>query len=136
MKTNSKDDGTHNLVMFPSSKNFRIDLQALPSGPDPLDELINEYSHLRDDQIPKHLDDRFEIELEENFHLQFEDELDGDSYHSLEAFMNRNQRGESLTPDDKLVRLINERLQAIKDAKERIKFYLDEIEMFLPSRKK
>lgn len=125
MNTNSRDDDTHNLVMFPSSKNFRPDLSAMEIGPDPLHELIHEYSHLSDHDIPAHLDERFELE-----------ELDGDSFDSLDAFMNRHQRGESLSPDDKLINLINERLQAIKDAKERIKFYLDEIDMFLPSRRK
>ena len=136
MNTSSRDDENQNLVMFPSSKNFKIDHSGLETGHDPLYDLLNEYSHIRDEDIPSHQDDRFEIELEENFHSTFEDELDGDSYHSLEAFMNRNQRTESLGPDDKLIKLINDRLEAIKEAKERIKFYLDEIEMFLPSRRK
>lgn len=136
MKTNPNDEGNHNLVMFPSSKNFKIDLSAIEAGPDPLHELLHEYDHISEQELPSHLDDRFDIELEENFHIEFEDELDGDTFHSLEAFMNRQHRGESLTPDDKLVKLINDRLQAIIDAKERIKFYLDEIEMFLPSRRR
>lgn len=136
MKTNSRDDENFNLVMFPSSKNYKVDLSGVDMGNDPLHDLIHEYSHLQDEDLPNHLDERFEMKLEENFHLEFEDELDGDSFHSLEAFMNRHQRGESLSPDDKLVKLINDRLQAIKDAKERIKFYLEEIEMFLPSRRK
>lgn len=60
---------------------------------------------------------------------------DGTSFGSLEAFMNRHQSSEYLTPDDKLVHLINEKLELISDAKKRIKFYLDEIEMFLPRRR-
>lgn len=136
MKTNSRDDEGHNLVMFPSSKNFKIDLTCVEAGPDPLHELINEYSHITDLEIPSHLDDRFEIGLEEDFDGELKDDLEGDAFDSLEAFMNRHQRGEVLSPDDKLVKMINERIQAIKDAKERIKFYLDEIDMFLPSRRK
>lgn len=126
MKTNSYEDEIQNLVMFPSSKNFKIDLSAVESGNDPVDALLNEFSHISEDQFP----------LEENFELNFEDELDGDTFHSLEAFMNRHQRGESLSPDDRLINMINDRLLAIKEAKERIKFYLDEIDIFLPSRKK
>lgn len=128
MKTNSHNDEFQNLVMFPSSKNFKIDLSTAELGADPLNDLITEYSSMSDLEIPSHLDDRFEIE--------FEDELDGDTFHSLEAFMNRGERNVAQTPDDKLVALINARIEAIKDAKERIKFYLDEIEMFLPSRRK
>lgn len=129
MKTNSHDElENHNLVMFPASKNFKINLAAMEVGPDPLHDLLTEYSHLRDEDLPSHLDDRYESELE--------DELDGDVFHSLEAFMTRNLRGESQSPDDKLIKMINDRIQAIKDAKERIKYYLGEIEMFLPSRRK
>jgi hypothetical protein len=129
MKTNSHDElENHNLVMFPASKNFKIDLSAMEVGHDPLHDLLNEYAHLKDEDLPNHLDDRFE--------LDFEDELDGDAFHSLEAFMTRNLRGENQSPDDKLIKMINDRIQAIKDAKERIKFYLEEIEMFLPSRRK
>jgi len=134
MKSNSLDElQNHNLVMFPSSKNFKIDLVGIDTGPDPLHELLNEYSNLKDeDGVVNHLDDEFEVQFKNNF----EDELEVDTYHSLEAFMTRNLRGETQDPDDKLVKLINDRISAIKDAKERIKFYLDEIEMFLPSRKK
>lgn len=128
MKTNSHDElENHNLVMFPASKNFKIDLSAMEVGHDPLDDLLTEYSHLKDEDLPNHLDDRFDLE---------EGDLDGDAFHSLEAFMSRNLRGESQSPDDKLIKMINDRIQAIKDAKERIKFYLNEIEMFLPSRRK
>ena len=129
MKANSKDGLlNHNLVMFPSSKNFKIDLSGADLGPDPLQDLLNEYSDLVDEDLPNHLDERFELSLE--------NELDGDSFHSLEAFMACNLRGEKLSPDDRLIKVINDRIQAIKDAKERIKFYMEEIEMFLPARKK
>lgn len=129
MKSNSgSEQENHNLVMFPSSKNFKIDLSALEAGSDPLHELLNEYSHLSDEDLPNYLDERFEVD-------QDDDDAE-DAFHSLEAFMSRNLRSETLSPDDKLVKMINDRLLDIKEAKERIKFYLDEIEMFLPSRKK
>ncbi|MGZ3790083.1 MAG: hypothetical protein ACXVLQ_16215 [Bacteriovorax sp.] len=132
MKKNAHEESeSHNLVMFPASKNFRIDLEKHDVGRDPLHDLLHEYSHILEEDIPSHLDERFEVEL-----LQEELELEGDAFDSLEAFMNRHQRGEVLTPDDRLIKLINERLSAIKEAKERIKFYLDEIEMFLPSKRK
>ncbi len=124
MKTTSLTTETDNLVLFPTAKNFAVEADLK----DPMVDLLNEYSHMTDADIPDHLDDRFENNFEDNL----EDET---AFGSLEAFMNRNQSQETLTPDDKLVKLINERIEAIADAKARIKFYLDEIEMFLPRRR-
>ncbi|AUN98234.1 hypothetical protein DOM21_10040 [Bacteriovorax stolpii] len=120
MKTTTLTTETDNLVLFPSAKNFPLEENLQ----DPMLDLLNEYSHMTDADIPNHLDDRFENELE-----------DETSFGSLEAFMNRHQSNDTLTPDDKLVKLINERMEAIAEAKQRIKFYLDEIEMFLPRRR-
>ncbi|MBC7714217.1 MAG: hypothetical protein H7177_12810 [Rhizobacter sp.] len=121
MKTTSLTTETDNLVMFPSAKNFAVEADLS----DPMADLLNEYSNMTDADIPGHLDDRFE-----------ENDLEDESaFGSLEAFMNRNQTAEILTPDDKLVKLINEKMEAIAEAKQRIKFYLDEIEMFLPRRR-
>lgn len=120
MKTTPIDTEIDNLVMFPSSKNFR---RAEDDLTDPMMDLLNEYSHMTDADLPEHLDERFEESFDE-----------GMAFGSLEAFMARNQIQESLTPDDKLINLINERIESIKDAKQRIKFYLDEIEMFMPRR--
>ena len=106
--------------MFPSAKNFVLEADLK----DPMIDLLNEYSHMSDSDIPDHLDDRFEDTLE-----------DDTAFGSLEAFMNRNNAQETISSDDKLVKLINERLNDIADAKARIKFYLDEIEMFLPRRR-
>lgn len=124
MKTTSQNiNETDNLVLFPSAKNFHKEEDLK----DPMMDLLNEYSHMTDADIPNHLDDRFE---------SLENELEDDTiFGSLEAFMARNQNQEGLTPDDKLVKLINERMQAIAEAKARIKFYLDEIDMFLPRRR-
>jgi hypothetical protein len=126
MKTISQDEVmTQNLVMFPSAKNFKVDLERIDHRHDPLQDLLYEYSHVLETDIPTYLDERFEEQAGED-----------DAFDSLEAFMNRHQRGEVLTPDDKLIKIINERLDAIKEAKERIKFYLEEIEMFLPAKRK
>lgn len=122
MKTTSLNTETDNLVLFPSAKNFTVETET--DLKDPMLDLLNEYSHVTDLDIPDHLDDRFEDSLE-----------DTTVFGSLEAFMNRNQTQETLTPDDKLVKLINERMEAIAEAKARIKFYLDEIDMFLPRRR-
>jgi hypothetical protein len=40
-----------------------------------------------------------------------------------------------MTPDDHLVQKINQQLAAISVLKDRIKFYMDEIEMFLPRKR-
>lgn len=125
MKTTSPSLETDNLVLFPSAKNFAADLDLK----DPMIDLLNEYSHMSDSDIPAHLDDRFE---EDSLESDLEDTT---AFGSLEAFMNRNQNNDNLTPDDRLVKLINDRMQAIADAKARIKFYLEEIEMFLPRRR-
>ncbi len=125
MKTLSPSVETDNLVLFPSAKNF----SASEDLTDPMLDLLNEYSHMNDSDIPAHLDDRFEED-------SLEDDLeDTSAFGSLEAFMMRNQNNDNLTPDDRLVNLINDRMQAIADAKARIKFYLEEIEMFLPRRR-
>jgi hypothetical protein len=123
MKENSSSENNHNLVMFPSSKNFKLNqIEASVIDQDPLNVLIHEFSDIQEDQIPNYLDERFEVE-----------EV---SYPSLEAFMNRHQAKEAGDAENPLLKLINERLEAIKEAKERTKFYLDEIDMFFPNRKK
>jgi hypothetical protein len=117
MKTTSPTTETNNLVMFPSAKNFAIEENLQ----DPMLDILNEYSDMTDADIPGHLDDRFEETAP--------------VYDSLEAYMGRHKEEDNLTSDDKLVKLINERIEGIAEAKARIKFYLDEIEMFLPRRR-
>lgn len=125
MKTSSPNIETNNLVLFPSSKNYSQDLDL----DDPMFDLLNEYAHVSDADIPAYLDDEEQRRLEES---ELEDET---VFESLEAFMARNQHTEVLNPDEKLIQLINDRMQAIHEAKSRIKFYLEEIEMFLPRRR-
>ena len=124
MKLSSRNEENNNLVMFPASKNYKIDISDMDLGADPLNDLINEFSHVKEEDLPDFFDPRFEDELDNN-----------DSFDSLETFMARSQTREFLTPDDILVNHINGRLAAINDLKARIKFYLDELEMFLPARR-
>lgn len=132
---NGNDSDKQNLVLFPASKNFpRVSkVGPIESGNDPMSELLHEYSHLRDEDIPSYLDDRFELDQLKEEGLDFLEE--GDSYDSLEAFMNRHQKRDVIHPDTLLIQKINERIEAILEARARIKFYLDEIEMFLPSKR-
>ncbi len=132
MKSNSHNGfSDENLVYFPSSKNFKIDYASYQGHfdlNDPLEELIYEFSHINEENLPDYNDERFEDSFDANDSL--------DVFYSLDAFMNRHQIGERQHPDDKLIEMINERIDAIREAKERIKFYLDEIDMFTPNRKK
>lgn len=124
MKTSNPIHETDNLVLFPSAKNYKQDLDL----EDPMMDLLNEYADMSDEDIPSHLDDKFFEALEE--------EKEEMSFESLEAFMGRHQQpAVTLTHDDRLVMLIKERMNDIAEAKARIKFYLDEIEMFLPRRR-
>lgn len=136
MKMPSLNDENDNLVLFPSAKNFKAEEELS----DPMIDLLNEYSHMLDRDIPEHLDERFEDFYQES-HQEFHEESHEEEvivYGSLEAFMARNQNQDQcgLTSDNKFVKSINERIRAIAELKERIKFYLDEIEMFLPSRRR
>ena len=127
MKTSNPMIETDNLVLFPSSKNFAENVAKDLDIEDPMMDLLNEYADISDEDIPSHLDDKFFEALEE--------EKEEMSFESLEAFMGRHQKPATLTHDDRLVMLIKERMNDIAEAKARIKFYLDEIEMFLPRRR-
>ncbi len=116
MKANNlHEEEVKNLVMFPSAKNFPM--REMLS--DPLSDILNEYKPY----YPDYNDERFEVD----------DSDDSDEHFpSLEAFMNRHKRDEGLSPDDRLVKKINSHLETIQTLKDRIKFYMEEIEMFLP----
>lgn len=121
MNSNTTNTEDNNLVMFPSAKNFlKVD-----TAHDLVDGLLNEFSHLTDDDIPSYLDDRFddlEIDIEEQ------------TFESLEAFMNRNKALMAKEDREDHLDAIESTLAEIAETKNRIKFYLDEIEMFLPRR--
>lgn len=57
-------------------------------------------------------------------------------YGSLEEYMNRNKKAvQAKTNDDIFIENIEKQTKSIARAHEKIKFYLEEIEMFLPRRK-
>lgn len=119
MNTPSLTTETDNLVLFPSSKNFPVEkLEEIEQG-DPMFDILNEFS-----------DATLESEV-----FGLEALVEETTYGSLEEFMNRQKGEGSLTADDKLVLLIDERIEQIDEARARIKFYLDELEMFLPRRR-
>lgn len=119
MNTTSLTTETDNLVLFPSSKNFPVEkLEEIEQG-DPMFDILNEFS-----------DATLESEV-----FGLEALVEETTYGSLEEFMNRQKGEGSLTADDKLVLLIDERIEQIDEARARIKFYLDELEMFLPRRR-
>lgn len=119
MNTPSLTTETDNLVLFPSSKNFPLEkLEEIDQG-DPMFDILNEFS-----------DATLEGEV-----FGLEALVEETTYGSLEEFMNRQKGEGSLTADDKLVLLIDERIEQIDEARARIKFYLDELEMFLPRRR-
>ncbi len=121
--TGNQNTTINNLVMFPSAKNFP------PVGP--MSEVGIDF------YMEGHKLD-LENELDQDFG-QFSESL---RYSSFEEFMNRNGqvennvlKGADKKRDDALKMLVNEQIKAINEAKAQIKFYLDEIEMFLPRRR-
>ncbi len=108
MSTQMRTEESNLLVMFPASKNFAV-------------EELHSYS------TPNYLDERFD-----NDEIEITSE---EVFPSLEAFMARNKLENQLTKDDHLVIKINEQMKMISEANERIKFYMDEIEMFMPKKR-
>jgi hypothetical protein len=108
MNTVKEQNESNVLVMFPASKNFPIEDFTL-------------------DNFPNFNDERFdndEIELSTD-----------ETFDSLDAFMNRHKKMEFSSPDDQLVKKIEDQMQMISEAKAKIKYYLEEIELFLPNRR-
>ncbi len=121
MNTPSANNEIDNLVLFPSSKNFPLDPLEVEKYDDPMMDLLLEFSDIKEEDLA-HIE---KLETEES-------ELNFDS---LEAYMNRHQPTMTLSEDDRLVLMIDERIGQIHEARARIKFYLDELEMFLPRRR-
>jgi len=110
--------------MFPASKNFlKVD-----RAHDLVESLLNEFAHISDEDIPSYLDDRFD-DVERDIEVQ--------TYQSLEAFMNRHNVSDLIETkvEDERLECIQMKLEEIKETRKRLKFYLDEIEMFLPNKK-
>lgn len=121
---NTYNNENDNLIMFPASKNFlKVDRTH-----DLVESLLNEFAHISDEDIPSYLDDRFD-DVERDIEVQ--------TYQSLEAFMNRHNVSDLIETkvEDERMECIQMKLEEIKETRKRIKFYLDEIEMFLPNKK-
>ncbi|MCO4795672.1 MAG: hypothetical protein KC493_18280, partial [Bacteriovoracaceae bacterium] len=95
---------TNLLEMFPASKNFPV--EELPHE-DPLEELLLEFSHIQDD----------EVDLEENV-LEVEALM-------VEDILKKNRDKNELVQDQ---------IMLLEETSQRMKFLLDEIELYLPKK--
>lgn len=112
-----------NLVMFPSAKNFPPLGQMSEAG---IDFYLEEHK----------------IDLENDFNQNSEELDESLRFSSFEEYMNRHQLG--LQPSlgsvedgrgEAMKILVRQQIEAINEAHAQIKYYLDEIEMFLPKRR-
>ncbi len=120
----NKNEMNDNLIMFPSSKNF------LPEGP--LSDLGSNF----------YLDEKLSALEIENDLLEFESLDDSIRYSSFEEYMNRHNLGletkSNIVEENRaevLKILLQEQIKLINETKSQMKYYLDEIEMFLPKRR-
>ncbi len=120
----NKNEMNDNLIMFPSSKNFP------PVGA--LGEAGMEF----------YLDDKLKnLDLNDST-LEFEDLDDSLRYSSFEEYMNRHNLGLETKVNavdenrqEALKILLQEQIKLINETKAQMKYYLDEIDMFLPKRR-
>jgi len=102
-----KDKNTqdNNLVLFPASKNYPVFEEEILS--DPLQELLDEFSDI-------------EIDLDESYDdfEEFESDITKSEFTPL---LNRGQQV-----------LMAEKVALIRETQQRIKYLLDEIELYLP----
>lgn len=121
--TGKQNTSLDNLVMFPSAKNFPPVGSMSEAG---IDFYLEEHK----------------LDLENDGDLGFDDVNESLRYSSFEEYMNRHTLGVKETlgsveesREKALKMLVNEQIKAINEAKAQIKYYLDEIEMFLPKRR-
>lgn len=96
-----------NLVQFPSSKNYPLESSGSYDPNDPLEELLNEFSHVpNEDNLELHKDDEGE---------------------AIKTAMPSMKLGKL----DRIVH-ISKQLKTLEDTTKRMGFLLDEIENFLP----
>ncbi|MCO4794796.1 MAG: hypothetical protein KC493_13840, partial [Bacteriovoracaceae bacterium] len=91
--------------MFPASKNFPVEELSYE---DPLEELLLEFSHIQDD----------ETDLEENV-LEVEALM-------VEDILKKNRDKNELVQDQ---------IMLLEETSQRMKFLLDEIELYLPKKR-
>ncbi len=101
-----------NIVKFPNNNLTKID--------DPLEDLLTEFDHILDD------DPRLELELE----------LENEKLSDIELLLNKahDLSFESLEQDNSKDKIdyLTEQLETLKEVNKRLKFYLEEIDIYLP----
>ena len=124
MKQPENQSDVENVVMFPASAHFD---HLSANLNDPLEDLLTEFDHLEDtfsdmDEYSELIDpDHAKIEFSSTSSLEktLIDELAGHS--------NEEQQNFSLAT-------LKHDLKYLKEAQQRIKFYLDELEIFIPKK--
>jgi len=110
MKENHQEK-IDNLVLFPAAKNYSLESSGAYDPNDPLEDLLNEFSHLPN---------------EDDINLSHEDEEE-----ELECQPKVKKLGQI-----ERILLIHTQLKELEDATLRIKYLIDEIDDFLPKKRK
>lgn len=97
------------LVMFPASKNFPVEELSIE---DPLEELLLEFSHFQDDDFEDD-DDIYENAMHAEALM-------------VEDILKKNQHQNELLRDQ---------MSLLEEASMRMKYLLDEIELYLPKKR-
>lgn len=100
-----------NLVQFPSSKNYPVESSGAYDPNDPLENLLNEFSHLPSEDDS----DLYKDECSEE--------------------LTANTATMKLGKLDRMV-LVSKQLKTLEDTTNRMSYLLDEIENFLPKKRR
>lgn len=111
MKENHQEK-VDNLVLFPASKNYSLESSGAYDPTDPLEDLLNEFSHLPN---------------EDDLNLSHDDDLEKEE---LEC----QPKAKKLGQIDRIL-LIHKQLKKLEDTTLRIKYLIDEIDDFLPKKR-
>ncbi len=109
----SIQEKSNNLVLFPASKNYPLESSGAFDHADPLEDLLNEFNDAHD------CCDESEIELEMKAIESEQKELEQPKLGQL----------------DRMVKM-TEQLKKLQDTTNRMSYLMDEIENFLPKRKR
>ena len=116
MKQPDNKPEVENVVMFPASRHF----DSFPAiENDPLEDLLTEFDHLEDT-----------FEDMEVFSETIEANTSSIEARLVDALNNAQSASEKFT-----LETLKHDLDSINEAQNRIKFYLDELEIFVPTRK-
>ncbi len=116
MKQSDKQPEVENVVMYPASRHF----DSFPAiENDPLEDLLTEFDHLEDT-----FDDM------EVYSETIEANTSSLEAKLIDALNNAKSDSEKFT-----LETLKQDLDSISEAHSRIKFYLDELEIFIPNKK-